>query len=119
MSIHSSIYSPNSPAINNKNDNNIDISTSQLSPSTKMAHFTFPSPDCALDIFQQKPLTKQKQSKLESIFPIRFVILALSLGCLSLIVANSLALNFTVICMHKELPSKTGGALQWQWTVIL
>uniref|UniRef100_A0A914L700 Candidate secreted effector n=1 Tax=Meloidogyne incognita TaxID=6306 RepID=A0A914L700_MELIC len=60
---------------------------------------------------------------MEIIFPIRFVILALSLGCLSLIVANSLALNFTVICMHKELPSlmteNGGGDLHWEWTVIL
>jgi hypothetical protein len=32
----------------------------------------------------------------------RFVILILSIVCLSLIVSNSLALNFTIICMTKE-----------------
>lgn len=119
MSIHSYINSPQSATINDKNDNK---SPSQFSPPTKMAHFVFPSPDCALDVFQQKPLAKQKQTILESIIPIRFVILALSLGCISLIVANSLALNFTVICMHKELPSSADdndADLHAHWTVML
>ncbi|KAL7071367.1 hypothetical protein ACQ4LE_009107 [Meloidogyne hapla] len=121
MSIHSSTNSPKSPSLNDKNDNNnnIDPPTSEFSPSTKMAHYTFPSsPDCALDLYQQKPLAKQKQTIMEIIFPIRFVILALSLGCLSLIVANSLALNFTVICMHKELPLMTDDDLHWEWTIL-
>jgi hypothetical protein len=110
MSINNSIHSSKSP--NNKNDDNINNSTSPLSPSTKMAHFIFPSPDC---VFQQKSLAKQQQNQLtiESIFPIRFIILILSLGCLSLIVANSLALNFTVICMHKPLNEQN-----WELTVI-
>ncbi|KAF7634813.1 MFS domain-containing protein [Meloidogyne graminicola] len=49
--------------------------------------------------FGKKAEEKQHLFKL---IPIRFIILAISLFCLSLLIANPLALNFTVICMNKE-----------------
>uniref|UniRef100_A0A915P2F5 MFS domain-containing protein n=2 Tax=Meloidogyne TaxID=189290 RepID=A0A915P2F5_9BILA len=81
-----------------------------LSYKTKeQKQFSFPPHNFVIDIVTQQQTIqnsgkKRQHRKINELIPIRFVILGISLFCLSILIANPLALNFTVICMYKELP---------------
>ena len=108
MSVHSSTLS----AINEE-DNKNNITTNIPSPTSpspplpyKTEKYSFPSNNCIVDIVNQQTIQnsgkKLQHSKIQKLVPIRFIILAISLFCFSILIANALALNFTVICMNKE-----------------
>ncbi|CAK5046039.1 unnamed protein product [Meloidogyne enterolobii] len=74
----------------------------------KQQQFSFPPHNFVIDIVTQQQTIqnsgkKRQHRKINELIPIRFVILAVSLFCLSILIANPLALNFTVICMYKEV----------------
>uniref|UniRef100_A0A915N2M1 Major facilitator superfamily (MFS) profile domain-containing protein n=1 Tax=Meloidogyne javanica TaxID=6303 RepID=A0A915N2M1_MELJA len=111
MSIHS--FTPSViKEVNNKNDNN-NNSTSPSPPplpEQQKQQFSFPPHNCAIDIVSNQQQTiqnsgkKRQHKKINELIPIRFAILGISLFCFTMLIANPLALNFTVICMYKELP---------------
>uniref|UniRef100_A0A914L509 Uncharacterized protein n=1 Tax=Meloidogyne incognita TaxID=6306 RepID=A0A914L509_MELIC len=88
-----------------------------LSYKTKeQQQFSFPPHNFVIDIVTQQQTKqnsgkKRQHRKINELIPIRFVILGISLFCLSILIANPLALNFTVICMYKELPLLRNGEL--------
>uniref|UniRef100_A0A1I8B905 MFS domain-containing protein n=1 Tax=Meloidogyne hapla TaxID=6305 RepID=A0A1I8B905_MELHA len=116
MSIHSSTRSSAiKEDINNKNENNKNLSESPSPPlpylieqQKQHQQFSFSPHNCIIDIVNQQTIQnsgkKRQHKKINELIPIRFIILGISLFCSSTLIANPLALNFTVICMNKELP---------------
>nr|CAD2170133.1 unnamed protein product [Meloidogyne enterolobii] len=110
MSIHSSPPSV-IKEVNNKNDNNNHSTPPSPPPlpEQQKQQFSFPPQNCAIDIVSnqqtiQNSGKKRQHKKISELIPIRFIILGTALFCFTMLIANPLALNFTVICMYKDLP---------------
>nr|CAD2170822.1 unnamed protein product [Meloidogyne enterolobii] len=112
MTIHS--FTP--PVIQEMNNTSPSPLLSYKGEKQKQQQFSFPPHNFVIDIVTQQQTIqnsgkKRQHRKINELIPIRFVILAISLFCLSILIANPLALNFTVICMYKEVPLLRNGEL--------